>query len=179
MQDNILDCPLTTWLDLSDVIAREPAGFAVKASLPPSTFLLACDMDKLALVERQLVLIVLLEIKACLDQQLPATSIFRHFLDTTATGEEPQQAVLLMILMVITTTLYYHFCMPNIYNKNGHLFTSRRKIITVMRKYQNPGQAPNNDKVYGKLVVTIITRSDFRYLQGKLMCKIKYLSALI
>lgn len=79
-----MDCPLTTWLDLSDIVAREPAGFAIKVSLPPSTFLLACDMDQLALAEGQLVLIVLLEIEAGLYHQLPTASILRHILDSNS-----------------------------------------------------------------------------------------------
>lgn len=42
---------LTTSFDLFDVVAREPAGLAVKRSFPPASLLLPRHLDDVALVE--------------------------------------------------------------------------------------------------------------------------------
>ena len=76
------DCvaQLTAGFDLPDVVAGEPARPAVEAALPPSSLLLPRHVDQVAFVERQLVLIVLLEVEAGFHHRLPASTVLRHLL---------------------------------------------------------------------------------------------------
>ena len=70
---------LLVTFDLADVVAREPAGLAAVAALPPAPILCADDMDDVTLGEGQLVLIGLLEVEASLHHQLGIT-VFSHVL---------------------------------------------------------------------------------------------------
>ena len=76
---------LTAGFDLADVVAREPARPAAEGPLPPSPIFLPRHMDEVALVEGELVLVVLLEVEAGLHHRLlPAPAVLRHLLFTAA-----------------------------------------------------------------------------------------------
>lgn len=73
---------LTARLDLPHIVTGKPARLAVKRALPPATFLLPSHQDHVAFAERQLVLVVLLEVKSGLHHLLAAATpaVLRHLL---------------------------------------------------------------------------------------------------
>lgn len=71
---------LTTGFDLPDVVTGEPARLAIERSLPPTSLLLPRHEDRVAFIEWQFVLIVLLEVVAGLHHLLPASTVLRHLL---------------------------------------------------------------------------------------------------
>lgn len=75
-----MEAQLTTGFDLPDVVTGEPARLAVERSLPPTSLLLPRHEDRVAFIERQFVLIVLLEVVAGLHHLLPASTVLRHLL---------------------------------------------------------------------------------------------------
>lgn len=94
---------LTAGLDLPHVIAGEPARLAVQRPLPPSSLFLPRHEDHVALAERQLVLVVLLEVEAGLHHRLPAASVLRHFL-----SGRWKFSVLVMSTRSLTSTGSFH-----------------------------------------------------------------------
>lgn len=78
------NAPLTTGLDLSDVVAGEPASPAVVCALPPAPFLHSSDMDDISFRKGKLIFICLLEVKLCSYYQL-IVAIIGHVLKK---GEE-------------------------------------------------------------------------------------------
>lgn len=80
MQETPFAAELTAGFDLPHVVAGEPARLAAERPLPPAAVLLPHHVDQVAFVERQLILIVVLEVEASLHQQLPASSVLRHLL---------------------------------------------------------------------------------------------------
>lgn len=88
---------LTAGFDLPHVVTGKPARLAVERALPPASLLLPSHQDHVALAERQLVLVVLLEVEAGLHHLLPAASaVLRHLLEShghtgcSATGAAAQ-----------------------------------------------------------------------------------------
>lgn len=71
---------LTARFDLANVVTGEPSRLAVERALPPASVLLPRHQDHVALAERQLVLVVLLEVEAGLHHLLPAPAVLRHLL---------------------------------------------------------------------------------------------------
>lgn len=71
---------LTTLFDLPYVVTGKPASPAVECALPPSSLLLPRHKDHVSFTERQLVLVVLLEVEARLHHLLPTSTIVGHFL---------------------------------------------------------------------------------------------------
>ncbi len=60
----------TASFELPYVVTGEPPRFAVERAFPPAPVLLPAHADDVALGERELILIGLLEGEACLDQQV-------------------------------------------------------------------------------------------------------------
>lgn len=65
--------------DFTDIVARKPPNPAIESSLPPATFLLTRHADDVTLGKCELILICLLEVEACLHQEL-LSSVFWHIL---------------------------------------------------------------------------------------------------
>lgn len=87
---------LTARLDLPHIVTGKPARLAVKRALPPASFLLPRHQDHVTLAERQLVLVVLLEVKSGL-YHLRAAAVLRHLLEEhghtgcSATGDQARK----------------------------------------------------------------------------------------
>lgn len=72
--------PRTRAFELADVVAGKPAGPPIERPLPPAAVLLAGHADDVTLGEGELIFVGLLEVEACLHQQLLLPAVLRHVL---------------------------------------------------------------------------------------------------
>lgn len=72
--------PPTGAFELTDVVAGKPAGLPIERPLPPAAVLLAGHADDVTLGEGELIFVGLLEVEACLHQQLLMPAVLRHVL---------------------------------------------------------------------------------------------------
>lgn len=66
--------------ELANVVAGKPAGPPIERPLPPASVLLAGHADDVTLGEGELIFVGLLEVEACLHQQLLLPAVLRHVL---------------------------------------------------------------------------------------------------